>query len=555
MRSTIYLITILAFCLNYAVGQSSELTSILTKVNANLYKMTDGDNTVTQELSFEQTAPFRIIFKRIEVDRKGSVIIESQFNMAFLEKRHIGVKNSQREISVDINPREHMIKVLEDGILDGYEDNLSIVCMDIENARTIRDLLEEALPLAQAQYEAAINLPPDYEGLAQFISDRIQTVTEDDDTYEQSFQLISGEKPLFMYTLKYRSGQKLKADQTYLFEFSDFDDGKIKSVIKNKSAYVELQTEDGNDFIELSEADKKDYVDDLIIRASSYEEAQTLASALRQLLPLAKEVKLKSYPEFNTAEEALYFLSNSIQSYPEGDVNIKQRVTGQCLFELEKIRIEQQDTSTKKSLVDLTDLSAEGIRIDVRSTSVEVVATDKDNARFVMMVEDGVQQNYDDELIIGASDINNAKDIKHGLIKSIAFCQPGVPLQNFEWLTQLLESNPNINEDVASQSLTKIDGINCRMALAVEEINRNGNEVIVYEFNLPDLDVEESVIATKRTDVELIFPSNGKERIITEKYSDGEVKYTNEIEILVPDVQSAKIFLVSMKELIRQCKE
>ncbi len=555
MRSAIYIITILAFCFNYAVGQSSELTGILSKVNANLYKMTDGDNTVTQELSFEKTAPFRVIFKRIEVDRKGSVIIESRFNMAFLEKRHIGVKNSRREISVDINPRENIIKVLEDGILDGYEDDLSIVCMDIENARTIRDLLEEALPLARVQYEAAINLPPDYEGLAQFISDKIQTVTEDDDTYEQSFQLISDEKPLFMYTLKYRSDQKLKKDQTYLFEFSDFDDGKIKSVIKKKSAYVELQTEDRNDFIELSEADNKDYIDDLTIHASSYEEAQTLASALRQLLPLAKEVKLKSYPEFNTAEEALYFLSNSIQSYPEGDVNIKQRVTGQCLFELEKISIKQQDTSTKKSLVDLTDLSTAGIRIDVRSNSVEVVATDKDNARFVMIAEDGVQQNYDDELVIGASDINNAKDIKYGLIKSIEFCQPGVPLQNFEWLTQLLENNPNINEDIASQSLTKIDGSDCRMALAVEEINRKGNETIIYEFNLPDLDVEESVIATKGTDAELIFPTNGKEQIITEKYPDGEVKYANKIEILVPDVQSAKIFLISMKELIRQCKE
>ncbi len=508
--------------------------------------------TLSTSLAFEEEAPYRVAITIDESGKKGVESTEYRFNLAFLDQRGIKWESNKKEMNVTLEADEKMIQVTKNGERDNYEDALAIPCLDIDNARLIEGLLRKALPIAKELWREDSGLPTEFSALENYLSAAVKEVREGEEVYIQDLKPLDGPAPRFAFSKRHLKNGETKLEGSYVFNFADIHPPAVDISVKGKSIFVELQAANRNKYIEVTEDGKLDFTNELQVHTASYEDAQLLATTLRQYLPKAGEYYRESFPSFQTEGEAFLFLKETVRSYRFNEANVIQSVSGGCLFDLERQVTDDKEAKTERFLMALSDLDPGSVEIDVSSKGIWVSAETKGRNKYVMPFENGEQQNYDDDLLIGAADIPNAKNIRYGLAESIRLCKGEVEAEGFGWLSALVNES-----EVAGirQQLQAIDGNTCKLALTIVEEGKRDDEEMRYEFNLYDLDEHSVSLDTRGTAAFLEMATNYKERVINLYTEDGDLEYEKELILYVPDIPSGKIALATMKRLIEGCEE
>lgn len=547
---SILLLLFLFSSINVIFAQVSDLTTALNELKAKLTTVETKKSTYKTTLVFKEEQPYKVTFAIDELGKKGTSTTEFQLNLAYVNEREVKRQSSRNMMEVAIASSDKIIQVFKDGTLANYQNELAIPCSDVDNAREIEEILKKAIGLSNTSWENDIQLPEVYNGLEEFITTRIRDVTIGDELHVQKLEAIDEQVPRFQFT-------QIKGDKPeskFRFNFADIHPPSVRTIVKGKVVFVEMKIDNRNKFIEEDAEGVISYENELQIDMASFEDAQLLVTGLRKFLKLADEKDKAALPKFTSNKEALDYLASVIpKAYKIDEDEVTQKVKSDCLFELERETTTSKGIKTEKYIVDLFDLSTNEVEIKVGLKGVNVAAKDKDQAKFIGVFEDGERKSYTNSFEIGAASIPAAKKIRFSLSESIKTCKGGIEAKDFKWMTNLLEQQTDSLVAAKGQTLTLIEDDPCKLSLKIIEEGNKGIKESRYEVNLFDLEEKATVLATKGTRAYVQAFSKFKERIISLYDNDGKLKYENNIEIDMPDISSGKVFLVTLKSLIKQC--
>jgi hypothetical protein len=120
----------------------------------------------------------------------------------------------------------------------------------------------------------------------------------------------------------------------------------------------------------------------------------------------------------------------------------------------------------------------------------------------------------------------------------------------------MLNNIPEVNVDGTTwkQSLDRVDGSNNKLKFTQTEINSDGGEENLYEFNLSDINSRGLGYKVKGKELSIQLVTNYEADII-KHYKDGEIQdYANEMKIYFSDVELARSFIGALESIIVELK-
>jgi hypothetical protein len=552
MKRFLFLLVIFSISTPLLLGQNTSLTDLLDQIKADLPTIEDDKSTIEQSLSYQTDAPYRVTFERVETDKRGAETFTFEMNLAFLNERMVRWESTRQDMYVGISANDDLIKAYKQGELDGYTDELTIFCQDVDQARALEELLKQAIRQAQAAWEAEGIVPTDFEGLQSYIQEALsREVTAGDETYVQTLQPEEGSISRYTFSRRLISEKGQEEDLLFTFDFADIHPEGINIEIKGDQIYLELPSVDKNKYIRLLEEDETDFENALEAYVSTYEDASTLQAALRSFISSSKERFQERLPDLETQEEAINYLEEQIQSFEFNGRSITQSIAGGCFMELSQTIAEEDEQTEYRFLIDAADLAANAIDFDISSKGIQVVPNTTDKVDFVGVYEDGEQENYDSDFPIYVPTIPSAKRLRHAISRAAATCRNEIELKDFAWMVQEVEKAP-ADPEVTTRLQSEEP---CKWVFTITEEGRRGQDIERYEFNLSDLNDKSVELGTRGTEASVTLGTNYQERVIAVYDEEEEVEYQNEVVFPVSSIRAGKAFIGTIMQAIAGCKE
>jgi hypothetical protein len=365
MTTRILFATLFALAL-FSLPASAQLTSQLEELQGMIYEVQVGKDNYQQQLDFDTQEPFRLHFTRTEIDKKGREEVTEYFwNLGHVEARQIRWEDGKDQIRVilDMGSKDY-IKVVEDGEVDGFESDLSILALDIDNARAMVDLLKEIVPAAQEAWEATVNLPEGYQALRKFIAERVVDVQADDDGFDQSWT-YEQDHPSRVSFAQAETGDDERME--YRFNLADLNAKKVSVEVDDNWVLVEVATADKKDYIQVLENGVvDDYTDAVQLAFTEIDEALLVAEVLEKLIPFGQEAQANYFPQEGDLQTALAGLNANLQGFTIDETSYEPAIGDECRTEYTL----QEDEDAFQYIFDWADMDAKSVDINIKSEEV-----------------------------------------------------------------------------------------------------------------------------------------------------------------------------------------
>ena len=538
--------------LPYLLQAQTPLQDSLKALSSILQDVKVKKDDYIQELTFDPSAPYRLQLNITEIDRRGrEEEIRYDFNLGLMSPKRVRYKDGRDRLIVSVKSASgSAVKEYEDGAFEGYDDNAYFLAANIDNAREIQRKLKAMIPMARERWEADNILPEDYAGLSAWMQESVRNVDVDGEIWSQQWS------PDAVHPTRVVLEQAEDGDETYrnYWNIADIDPSSVDVDAQRKTVTVEADIKGRRDFVRVEEDGLlDDYESSVTLRFAEMDEAQVAANALRSLAKLAAEQEKINPIDYENAAAARRALAETLTDFERGNEQVTQSVSGDCQMTYERTVEEGGEKESYVYAFDFSDFDPGSVEIDVRRTELYVVAEVKAGDDYIYTEEDGAQENYEDEVRFAAEDLPKAKLLQQQIKKIVEECPSETTVQDLSWLQEQLQEIDE-EKEALSQSLQLINGDNCKWIFTRLEERRKGTEEKRYEFNLYDLNAKAVALDVSGTTVTVEVPTKGDEDII-KLYADEEEKYNDELEFVLKDVRSGKIFAASLKVLIGNCSE
>ena len=340
----------------------------------------------------------------------------------------------------------------------------------------------------------------------------------------------------------------------YNMNLADIHPPSIEVNVRGKEVTIELQTAQRADFIRVEEdGEQRNYTNSLSLHCAEVDEAQTMAYALRQLIPKAQATEESMQPATADPATATEALQELLTEFKQDDTSIRQSLDGTC--EVTYTRIEDDGEAEEQQFIfNFADLQPNKVEIDVRGTAIEVTVETAGGENFIYVSKNGEQQNYADDLSFPAPDIPSAKLIRHYLVQLIEQCPKEIAPADWEGIQAAIAEAETYAEGLFQQ-VELLEGDACKWGLTVQEEGSRRSSEERYEFNLYDLDARRMELAVRGKDVSINLFTLRNDEII-KNYTDGEeLGYEKEVSFRVKDIATGKAVIAGLQVLIGGCEE
>lgn len=526
--------------------QTQSLPDLLTQLENSLAEeVLVGKTTTQQSIGFTTDAPFRLKITKTEENTRGKTQSESaEVNLGIIKRVRV---SSDRRKGINLilsSGNIPCVKVYQDGEVDSYEKEYAIQCQDIDNARALEEILEQALPLAQSAWETATQVPATLSELQSFIAERVENVAYGEDTYEQSLEF----KDAFG-TVDFFLGGSMNKDKQEQFHLlmGDLNTRETSIETRGQQVMVRMTVKKKQKFIARTE-EKTSFVNSFDIFFTSFDDAQIANYAIQALIPLSEQAYTAQLPVFSAITPALSDLRTIVRDTDLEEAS--QSLTTDCLT---AYSFRDEDGQTTKYTFDFADIDKKLVEIAPKGNLVLLELKTENRNKYIRVDEDEEQKNYTASLALSFTGVDAAKKAQTMVSYLAAGCPEEVEAPGTAILLTLL-TNAELEGGDLEQSVNLIGDQDCKMELTLLE-NSNKPKEIIREFNIFDLDADSEKIIIKGTEVSLTYYTNGKEEIIQELINEEEQTYTNQVFFHAPDLQTAKTLNAGINALIAGCSE
>lgn len=254
-------------------GSKSEAFGLL---KSNVKAVTTSKREAGQVFDGTCTATMRVTLS----EEKKNQQYDYAFDLGDLDEREIelSVKGQELFIEAKTAHKNKYVRVMKDGVLQNYSNEVSIAVPDIETARQLEPQLTYAIKECRQKIA-----PKDLEWLIP----QLLNIKDDHPfvTQELSRQQAGGNCKL---SLRVTTSGKKEVVELYEFALKDMDAGKIEIKVSGKTVEVEMPTARKEKLVNFYKDAKPSYVDKVVFLAPGIPEAKAIAETLKALVENCK---------------------------------------------------------------------------------------------------------------------------------------------------------------------------------------------------------------------------------------------------------------------------
>lgn len=261
-------------------------TEALSAVSKGTKVLTYGGDTYEQTFNADCLAEYVIT----EISENKSEKAQYNFNWIDINDKVIDyeISGSKMYIELITNKKQKLMKVLEDGELEPYDESFKLYCEDAENARRLQYAIKQTIEQCRKNYQPEVPS----EGLQakiDWLTGAVKEVREGDDTYSQTLELVeAGDLEKFKFT-KLEIDEKGSTEYIYEVNFTDLNERNIDFDVSSRSISVKIETNFKEKIIKnYKDGEIQNYEDEFTIHANNIEESRNIIKALVDIVTLTK---------------------------------------------------------------------------------------------------------------------------------------------------------------------------------------------------------------------------------------------------------------------------
>lgn len=540
-------------------SQTDQFNGLINELTETIQTVTTAKSTIEQVVKNVQ--PGVISLNITEIDLKGSrVEYIYEFNLADIDPIMVREITEKDKIFVQLitNNNQKLITQYENGELSSYIKIIKINAIDIDNARIIKDQIKNIIPVAKQILDNKFNLNS-YDEQLNWLTENVGDVIINDVTFQQ---LLSKDdlKIAKLYLEATTTTEKSTQTNIYEFNLADINVNSVNFEIKGAVFSVVFEIKGKQKFIKCKEDNTQvNYTYKISIVANSIENARDLRYVLSLIIPEAEKNLKNSLPEITSLNQATELLSKNVINTVIETSTINQSIENACITSLIVIEDDMKKMLDKKYFFNLADFNHNTLSYEVSGKRMFISMQTKGANKLIKLIENDVQKNYTDKLEILCDDYENARLLMHILKKAIPLCEENIMRivpendlsSKINWLIENTVEIP-FEGKTYNQVLERITEDDNKLRLTLIEITDKKRVEYIYEFNLSDINpnIVKYDISGLELSISLVTNFNSK---VVKVYKDGEIQsYSNSLNIYIPDVETARNFILALKECINE---
>lgn len=520
-----------------------------------------GKVNILQKLEFNDEQLYRLVLVRETVDQKGrSELEEWRFNLADIDPRLVRWESSRSSITVHLKVKggDDLIQFFENGEVKGYEDEVEILAVDIDNARAMVENLKTAQPPAAELYEKRhlSDALSDYRSMLGWLEENVRDAGLGKEIRRQVLRADDAHTDYVHLSVEEVDEKGGGTQWRYYFSLADLNVAAIEYTAKGEDLFIEIDTRQKQRVIDvLEDGEPQNFSNSIQFFFDDVDVARQAIRVLRAVIPEAEKVRSERRRKPATVEEALQSLRGALGVIRQGDTEIAQSLSGDCLAELTVVTSDAKGRREERFSFHFGDLVDQVPELDISGREIVLPLETKPlmgERKLIGYEKDGEPQNFRDNLGFYAADVEQAGILQMLAPEVARGCRQAEPPRDVAWLMDNINVTPV--GDVR-QTLSRPDE-NTPCKLSYRKVDEGGKKVSeeIFDFNLHDLDERKIQLEISGREVAIELNANYKEKIIS-YYKDGEPEFTNVLELSVANPEIAKIFLATLEQVITECKE
>jgi hypothetical protein len=410
------------------------------------------------------------------------------------------------------------------------------------------------VPLAKSLWEADNELKQDFTTLSGWIADNIESMDIGDKSISQTLEADAETADRYDLIQEISTSKKQGSPETFRFSFGDLNDKAIGFKVKGTEVYLSLATNRKLPFIEaMNEDGESEFVSTINLYFASPGAAKLAAEVLKSAIPLYKTKLAERMPNATSTEEVLSMLAEAMVDFNAGEEQLSQMLEDQCATTYQLTTQDDKGTEEESFAFHLEDLDADNVNIKKGKNGLEIYAKTKQSLKYIQLSEDGELKSYTNQVAFMAPSVESARLIAQLLPSAIKSCKREITGKDLDWLTKALQNISTVDPEL-SQELSLVEDNACK---GLFTFTKTAKKMVSmqHEFNWHDLSEKNTKMLIKGTSVQVELSTNANEKIISLYENEADLEFTNEITFYMPDIETAKLTLATVKQQIEGCKE
>jgi hypothetical protein len=400
------------------------LQKALDFISKNTTEFTLEKKTVSQKINFTPGNGTKSEFTYAEPDSKGKSIEERyEFYLNDIDVNSINFQVSGKKITINVVSlnKTKFIKYFKDNILQDFQNEIGILTSDIEISREMVEAFKSAVKNSEAQ-------PATWKSIGEamtFLTNTLTGATIGTDVYKLAISSISTDPLNVRYVQGKTDAKGITVEQSQEYYPYMLDPATVKIGSSGKFLVVEVSVTGKKSFVKVFKEGKQQAFDDNIgIMAFDSKLAKDIAGAIKYLAANGKP-KDKVWSD---KQSAIKFISDNIGDMKGDGKEVKQKTgiinNDPCRFSFTVSTTDDKGKTTDEIFeFTLTDMNKSTVDLKVSGKNVEVIIACKNREKLVKVYRNGVQQAWNSEVKIEATDIETTKNVVEAFKSAITHCE------------------------------------------------------------------------------------------------------------------------------------
>jgi len=379
-------------------------------IKANLGEVKIGGNIYNHSIDYEDPPSGLVNLTAIETDSDGTSekVTYSFYLCDMIEKPILDVSKREISIQMETKNKKDFILALEDESVSGYESDLEFRASGIDLAREIINALEQAIRFSEEDIEEFSSAAE----VNQWLADNLVPLYRDDETYEQSIEVIEEAENQLVFTLKITEDDGELTATRYIIYPEDISLDEMEIKVSGGRLNVALETDKGRFIKNFKNGEVQNFADDAVVYFSDPLTAKNFMAAIRYL----KEISMVENRSEMGKEEAISFLTENLPNFAIPDEKHEQMlaIEDEAVCKLSFTRVETDDDGGSDEYVytfTASDIHPGNSELEVRGEYIEINLVTRGGEKLIKPVENGEVEDFDDGFSIYADDLFLAKKI------------------------------------------------------------------------------------------------------------------------------------------------
>ncbi len=377
--------------------------------------------------------------------------------------------------------------------------------------------------------------------------------------YEPQVKLIEGATITYTYTQTDKKGEKTTVSSD--LNLADVDPYAVRQETSRDIIYVVLTAENKQKLFSSTKNGKPEAYDhELKILSKDVDQARAIADIIKKAIPLAKK-QLEGRLKLSGYEAMKKWLIEHVVNVNDGAKSINQTLTAETYpgsFKLVLVESDGKSSHQTEYVFNVGDINATLLGLKVSGTRVGVDISMADRLKSVSVMRDGQPKPFEDNLIINATSVDAARDLRTTLGLMVPQAQ-----------AKIKESLPTTNsaDDALSKIATLLGEVRagdntfkqtlsgkCLTTVTMVQSSSGSSTTTTSTFNWMDINPALVRLEASGEKMTLELPMLEKKKLVNFSKNGKATGYQAETSLMVPQVESGRRIQHLTAKLIELCK-